>query len=96
MKDTLLDILNNDIGKMERSPRKLCITEAMIQKMDRKRKAKTTKFKEYRRLNNQLRRETDRAEEVYMEQICEEIMDLQKKGRYDLNVSKGTTFSRKN
>ena len=41
-------------------------------------------MKEYRRLNNQLRRETDRAKEVYMEEICEEIMDFQKKGRYDL------------
>ena len=50
--------------------------------------AKTTNIKEYRRLNNQLRRETDRAKEVYMEEICKEIMDLQKKGRYDLMYQK--------
>ena len=56
----------------------------MIKKMEQRRIAKTTNVKECRRLNNQLRRETDRAKEVYMEQICLEIMDLQKKGRYDL------------
>jgi hypothetical protein len=30
------------------------------------------------------RRETDRTNQVYVEDICEEIMDLQMKGRYDL------------
>ena len=60
MKETLLDILNNDIGKMEIVPRKTWITE----------------------------RETDRAKEVYMEEICEEIMDLQKKGSYDFMYEK--------
>ena len=77
-------ILTNDIGEMEIAPREPWITEAMIKKMEERRIAKTTNIKEYRRLNNQLRRETDRAKEVYMEEICEEIMDLQKKGRYDL------------
>jgi hypothetical protein len=33
----------------------------MIKKMEKRRIAKTTNVKEYRRLNNQLRRETDRA-----------------------------------
>ena len=79
-----MDIPNHDIGKMEIIPRKPWITEAMIKKMDERRIAKTTNIKEYRMLKNQLRRETDRAKEVYMEEICEEIIDLQKKGRYDL------------
>jgi len=35
-----------------------------------------------------MRRETVRAKEVYMEEICKEIMDLQKKGRYDLMYQK--------
>ena len=72
---------------MDISPRKPWITEAMINKME-ERKAKTTQVKEYRRLNSQLRRETDRAKEAHMEEICEEIMDLQKKGRYDLMYQK--------
>ena len=60
----------------------------MVKKMEGRKTAKTTNIKEYRRLNNQLRRETDRAKEVYMEEICEEIMDLQKEGRYDLMYQK--------
>ena len=34
VKETLLDIKNNDIGKMEIAPRKPWITEAMIKKME--------------------------------------------------------------
>ena len=64
VKETLLDILNNDIGKKEIAPRKPWITEAMIKKMEERRIAKTANIKEYRRLNNQLRRETDRAKVV--------------------------------
>ena len=59
MKETPLDILNNDIGKIEIAPRKPWITEAMIKNMEERRIAKTTNIKEYRWLNNQLRRETD-------------------------------------
>ena len=42
LKETLLDILNNDIGKMEIAPRNPWITEAMIKKMEERRIAKTT------------------------------------------------------
>ena len=38
VKETLLDILNNDIGKMELAPRKPWITEAMIKKMEERRR----------------------------------------------------------
>ena len=51
VKETLLDILNNDIGKMEIAPRKPWITEAIIKKMEERRIAKSTNIKEYRRLN---------------------------------------------
>ena len=52
--------------------------------------AKTSNIKEYGRINNQLRRETDRAKKVrvYIKEICEQIMNLQKKGRYDLMYQK--------
>jgi hypothetical protein len=60
----------------------------MIKKMKERRIAKTTNIKEHKRLNNQLRRETDRAKEVYMKEICKEIMTLQKKCRYDLMYQK--------
>jgi hypothetical protein len=55
----------------------------MIKKMEERRIAKTTNTKEYRRLNNQLRIEIDRAKDVYMEEIYEEILELQKEGIYD-------------
>ena len=57
----LLDILNNNMGKMEIAPRKPWITEAMIKKMEERRIAKPRNIQEYRRFNNQLRRENDRA-----------------------------------
>ena len=81
VKETLLDILNNDVGKTEIAQRKPWITEAMIKKMEERRIAKSTNIKEYRR-------ETDRAKEVYMEEICEKIMDFQKKGRNYLMCQK--------
>ena len=46
VKETLLDILNNDIGKMEIPPRNSWVTEAMIKKMEERRIAKTTNIKE--------------------------------------------------
>jgi hypothetical protein len=46
VKEALVDILNNDIGKMELAPRKPWITEAMINKMEKRRIAKTTNVKE--------------------------------------------------
>jgi hypothetical protein len=52
VKETLLDILNNDIGKMEIVQRKPWITQAMIYKMKERRKTKITDFKEYRKFNN--------------------------------------------
>ena len=79
MKETLLDILNNDIDKVERAPRKPWITATNIKKMEERREAKATKVKKYRRPNNQLRRETDRAKEVYMEEICEEMITFRRK-----------------
>ena len=42
VKETLLDILSNDIGKMEITPRKPRITEAIIKKMEEIRIVKTT------------------------------------------------------
>jgi hypothetical protein len=38
--------------------------------MEERRIAKTINIKDYRRLNNQQKRESDRAKEVYMEEIC--------------------------
>jgi hypothetical protein len=52
VKETRPNILNNDIGKMEIAPIKPWITQAIINKIEERRKAKTTNVKEYTKLNN--------------------------------------------
>ena len=49
---------------------------------------KTTNIKEYRRFNIGLGGKTNRAKEVLIKERCEEIMDLQRKCRYDLVYQK--------
>ena len=71
MKQSLLDNVSNDIGKMELAPRKLQVTQAMTNNIKERGKAKTTESKEYKTLNNQQRREN-----VYIEEECAEITDL--------------------
>ena len=84
-----MDILNYEIGKIaSRKPR---ITEPVINKMKERRKVRTTNIEEYRTLNNQLRRESDRAKEVYMEEIC----DLEER-KINPNASESTEIRRKN
>ena len=41
---------------MEVTPRESWVTQSMINKMDERRKTKTIDVKEYKRLNNQMRR----------------------------------------
>jgi len=40
--------------------------------------------KNYRKLRNELKRATDKAKKEYLENICKEIMEFQRTGRYDL------------
>jgi len=40
--------------------------------------------KNYRRLNNELRRTTDKAKENWWKEQCEELEELEKKGRNEL------------
>jgi len=44
--------------------------------------------KNYRRLRNELKRATDNAKNEYLENICNEIMEFQRTGRYDLMYMK--------
>ena len=43
---------------------------------------------EYRRLNNDMRRETDKARKKWWEEQCDEIEDLQKQGKHAQAYSK--------
>ena len=89
IKSCLQKAVDETIGYRERkSAKKLWITESMLEKMEERRKWKNVNTEEgrhnYKILNNQLRRETDRAKEQWMKQKCEEIEELEKRGRYDL------------
>ena len=80
----MFHILNNDIGKIEIAPTKQWTTQTMINNMEERRKAKTIDAIEYRRLNNQLRKETDRAKDIYM--VCDKIMELQKTKQFGVSI----------
>jgi len=62
------------------------------QKMDVRRNWKCVNTEEgrknYRRLRNELKRATDNAKKEYLENICNEIMEFQTTGRYDLMYMK--------
>jgi hypothetical protein len=80
------------VGKVERRARKPQITQEMISKMDERRKWKNANNKEgrknYRRLRNELKRATDNTEKEYLESICNEIIEFQRTGRYNLMYMK--------
>jgi hypothetical protein len=80
------------VGKVERRARKPWITQEMISKMDEQRKWKNVNNKEgrknYRRLRNELKRATDNTKKEYLESICDEIIEFQRTGRYDLTYMK--------
>jgi uncharacterized membrane-anchored protein len=64
----------------------------MISKMDERRKWKNVNNEEgrknYRRLRNELKRATDNAKKEHLESICDEIIEFQRIGRYDLMYMK--------
>lgn len=81
------------MGKEQRRPaKKPWITKQMIELMDQRKRWKSINteagHKEYRRLNNKLRRETDRARERWLTKQCEEIENLDQSGRMDIMYKK--------
>jgi hypothetical protein len=65
IKKYLLDTMSDCMGKVEKRARKPWITQEIISKVDERRKWKSVSNEEgrknYRRLNNELRRATDKA-----------------------------------
>jgi hypothetical protein len=64
------------------------VKEALLDILNNIGKMEIAPRKPWIKLNDQLRRETDRAKEVYMEEIHKEIMDFHKKDSYDLMYQK--------
>jgi len=92
VKECVLDTFSDLVGKVEKRARKPWITQEMISKMDERRKWKNVNTEEdrknYRRLRNKLKRATGYAKKEYLENICNEIMEFQRTGRYDLMYMK--------
>jgi hypothetical protein len=79
-------------GIVQKRTRKPRITKEMISKMDERRKWKNVNTEEgrknKRRLRNELKRVTNNAKKQYLENICKEIMEYKRRGRYDLMYMK--------
>ncbi|XP_026467799.1 craniofacial development protein 2-like [Ctenocephalides felis] len=84
VKSVLLETLENNVGKLEKVAKKPWITQEIIKKMDERRKYKNTDPRMYRKINNELRRETEKAKVKYMDKTCNKIMEHQIHGRYYL------------
>jgi hypothetical protein len=74
--------------QIARTAKKPWVTDKMLQKMDKRRNWKGASTEEgkktYRRLNNELRRETDKARDEWWEAKCKELEEYDKRGRSDL------------
>src|SRR6476619_5370872 len=83
-------------GKVARKP---WITTAMMEKMQERRKWKNKNTKEgkrtYRRLNNELRKETDQARERWWKNQCHEFEELDRRARPDSVYAKVEQLTRK-
>jgi hypothetical protein len=92
IKKCVLDSMSDLVGKVERRARKPWITQEMISKMDERRKCKNVNNEEgrknYRRLTDELKRATDNNKKEYLESLCDEIIEFQRVGRYDLMCMK--------
>ena len=71
-------------GKVARKP---WVTTAIMEKMQERRKWNNQNTEEgkrtYRRLNTELRRETDQARERWWENECNELEELNRRARQD-------------
>jgi hypothetical protein len=86
------DTISDLVGNVEKRARKPWITQKMRSKMDESRKWKNVNNEEgrnnYRRVRNELKRVTENANMEYLENICNEIVEYQRTGRYDLTYMK--------
>lgn len=88
LKEAITKSAEEHIGKEKRRrAKKPWVSEAMLNKMDERRKWKKVNNEEgrmmYRRLNNELRRETDNAREKYWNDQCKELEELDRSGKMD-------------
>jgi len=70
----------------KKHPKKQWVAQEMLNKMDERRRFKHQNAElekmEYRRLNGEIRKETEKAKEIWLEEQCSELEELQKQWRY--------------
>ena len=91
--ESIKEVAKEEIGFEEgRRIKKPWVTKEMLEKMNERRKFKGRSDEEgkkrYRKLNNELRRETEKAREKWLEEECQEIEELERRGRTDLMYRK--------
>ena len=71
-----------NIGYQKQQPKKPWVTTNMIEKMNERKKWKhsntETGRRNYRKLDNELRRETDKAKEIQLDEDLKEVEELEK------------------
>src|ERR1043165_900868 len=100
LKETVVKEATETVGfQKSTEPRKPWITPEMVKDMEERRKWKhqnTEKAKkEYKRLNNQLRKTTNKAREEWWKERCTELEILQEQGRHDLVYGKIKSLEKK-
>jgi hypothetical protein len=92
IKECVLCNIRDLVGIVQKRARKPRMTKEMISKMDETRKWKNVNTEEdrknKRRLRTELKRATNNAKKQYLENICKEIMEYQRRGLYDLMYMK--------
>jgi hypothetical protein len=92
VKECVLNTLGDLVGKVEKRVRTPWIAQEMISKMNERRKWKNVNTEEgrknYWRLRKEFKRAADHAKKEYLKNICNEIMEFQRTGRYDLMYMK--------
>ena len=100
LKENILTNARKYVGfKKGKEAKKPWVTELMLQKMGERRKWKSKRTEEgqvkYRQLNNELRRETEKARAEWWERECEEMEELDRSGRSDVVYAKVKKLTRK-
>ena len=100
IKTTVVNSAQEHLGyASKRTARKPWITQEMVDSMEERRKWKNVNNEEgrkmYKKFNNMLRRETDKAKQKWLEQQCEEIEELDKRGRSDLMYIRAKEMGKK-
>ena len=93
IKEMVNEAAKNVVGYQKRvSAKKPWVTQEMLDKMEERRRYKNVSNEDgrqiYRRFNNELRRETERAREIWWDSECRELEELDRRGRSDIVYAK--------